>query len=35
MLLGRILMTPDGYQGKNQLRVAFRDKVSFADHVIL
>ena len=27
MLLGRILMTPDDYEGKKQLRIAFRDKV--------
>lgn len=39
MLLGRILMTPDGYEGKKQLRIAFRDKVKacsdyFGYHVL-
>ena len=27
MLLGRVVMTPDGYEEKGRLRVAFRDKV--------
>ena len=29
MLLSRIVMTPEGYEGKDRLRIGFRDKVTF------